>query len=1510
MAKTLNRSLVGGLTFGGMVVLAAAGFLLLANLPGRDPKVYEDEAKKHEGEKEWNKAGQAWARAYQRDPEHNPEYLISAARCALEEGDVGAVRSLIGQARIKDTQLRSATRMSAEIEFEMAKLFPSTPQWSKVLAEAQKLLSAEKDSALGHHALGQAYMNLQKEDATYREKGREELKRALELDPGNADIVEMLARDQWMAGIEKQQAGQKQEGEELERAATAMVAAAIEKVPAEKVSERSKLQRLMAFYNLIKGDFDKAITLLAAMIDKQTGKDAVDTQLMLGSIYLGSIYGNDRMDHAKAEACFKKAISLDPGDGRAYQGLSQLYKYRREKEADAAKRKELVEQEVELFKKGLASIPKTKHFREYADNFARVNFFVELCTIELDRASGAKDEAEKKAAIASAEDWAGQLKREVDPASTEARFLTASILNAKGEYVAATKEAEAADRSNEAARHVRLQALLAELYVRQSQWGAASKALKKAITLLPNSPVLRLRLGQVYLQMNEPAQALVELKPLEAGPLRDFMEKNETAIQFRAEAYRLLGQMDLSKDELKKLAKSDVAGDELSSIRLLMTEQRYNEAEARLKPIVTKDAGNDQAVRMLFRVYEATDRMADAKAMLESAMSRSPEGGKYRRLYTIILETEQNDDATLAFLKQEKDPYNRAISLADFFGRRDKLDEAITSLDEAEKIKPDSSEVVDRQMRLAAAKKDWERMARYVTRDGQLNADGTEGKIAQGRMAYAQGKYQDAVDLISAGLAKFPSNAFGWTYLGETYLAMKNRTSDAKQAISKALEVDPTNGFANRAMAQILMSEGNEKDAQKFVQAAARVIQDDKWLRQQMQVMSEKENPTTGIAAREKARRDNPNDIENLVFLARLYGDPKVAKYDKAAEIYREALKVSKNDLRLAREIARFFGREEVNRPQEGDQLLVDLMNTETEKARKAEVAVCLGQFYEVQKSLATADRYFRLAVSLDASKEVLNSAGEYYARTNRFRDSVEYYNRLIQMCTEPADAAMAQSTHSRIIALWLALGDLDNAKKEIDAFVVKYPDDAQGMIYTGAYHRIGGDIQKAKEAFDAHLERDSNNTVALWQRGQMYMLMGRWQAAVDDLRKAKTFSPDGFLYQHRIALADALIELGRGDEAIVELRSIIDQKPDQTAVAEALIDAYARIRPPRYTEAENVVFTYMRLYPKEYKWPMILGRLGERMQKWDKAVQGYEKAAELARDRQEVIAALFNAYKQANRPKAMTDYLSQMLSERQLEQAPYQLSGLGWAYQQIGEKEKAMDAFDRALTAAGEDFIAYTRVVGDMVSVLGISEALSRAQTRSQADPKNIEKQKAVIHLLQASGKNEEALAACKAVTDLATRDRDVVFARLAQGMLLQELGRADEARTHYEAVLKVDAKQPLALNNLAFLLADSLNKPAEALPYAQQAVKATPNDPGVLDTLGYVLSLNGRHGEALGALFRARDQDKKSVAILYHLGQTYERKGDKIEAQSWYERAKSLGQEQGDKRYLPKILKALGAA
>jgi tetratricopeptide (TPR) repeat protein len=104
----------------------------------------------------------------------------------------------------------------------------------------------------------------------------------------------------------------------------------------------------------------------------------------------------------------------------------------------------------------------------------------------------------------------------------------------------------------------------------------------------------------------------------------------------------------------------------------------------------------------------------------------------------------------------------------------------------------------------------------------------------------------------------------------------------------------------------------------------------------------------------------------------------------------------------------------------------------------------------------------------------------------------------------------------------------------------------------------------------------------------------------------------------------------------------------------------------------------------------------------------------------------------------------------------PLQLAGLGWAYYQSNRKDKALECYDRAMAAAGEDYLAYTRVIEEMLSVVGAKEATDRALERARSDPPNIDKQKAVVHLLQRQGKTDEALAACKKVQELAVRDLD----------------------------------------------------------------------------------------------------------------------------------------------------------
>ncbi|HKQ49535.1 MAG TPA: tetratricopeptide repeat protein [Phycisphaerae bacterium] len=1490
MAKKLNRNLVGLLTLAGMLLLAVTGFALLANLPGQDPKAYEIDAKKLEDEKQYDRAMLTYFRAFQRDPTKNPDYLVKAAKCAIEDGKIAPAREYLRLALQRNPQLMAALELTTDVEFEVARLFPSSPQWNRVLNEARKLVKLDAQSALAHHAMGVALLSLRSEDDRFEKEGEASLKKALELDPTNTKVVDVLAKQMWGSARELESEGRIEEAKSLDKARDAVVDSAIAKCSGASPQSLSELKQLQVLFTIIGEKVDEGMAMLESLAQAET--EQVDAHLLLGSLYNG-LFEKVKADPAKAKAVLTKALEINPKDGRIYQELSRTYKFQRQAEKDAAKRAAIEAEEIELYKRGLKEIPNSTNFRELKNKLSRIFFYKELVLHHVDEARNATGEAGKpkrEAALKSADEWLATLEKELDPDSVEARYLTAQIHNARGEYVEAIKAAEAAERIAGVRGHFDLEVLLGELYARQQQWGAARSALEKAIKMNPNAFPLQVRLAQIFLQQNLATQALAYLKPDEPGPRGDFLRQDPTARKLRMEAFRQLGQIDRAIQEGEQLTGDDV-NNEVVQAQLLVLNRKYDEAETKLKAILAKDPTQINANRVLLGLYRSADRLDDARAYVKTLLARDPDNRVFRRMELELIDEKDPakvDAQRLAFAQSEKDPFLRALAMFDYYANKDQFDEAAKHLNEAEQIRPEAPVIIDRQFRLALRDEDWARAETYAKKNAQLNLDGAEGKIAEGRLAMARKEYDRAIDLMRAGLQKFPTNSLGWTYLAEAYNAA-GRPSDAKSVLQEALKMDPTNGFANRAMADMLLKEGDDREAEKYLQQAAKDIPDDDWVRRQLQIVKEKENPRDGIASREKLRQENPKDTQNLILLARLYALPDVAQFDKAAEVYREAYALAP-EMGLAREMAGFYGREDVNRPSDGESLLSALMEKQDGKAQKAEVATYLGQFYELQKSLATADRHFRLAVSLDPSSATLVAAGEYYARTNRYRDSLEYYQRALK--TQDDGSADAQKTRSRIIALNLAIGDLEASRRGIDEFLQKYPEDPQGMVYEGAYHRVAGDVAQARKAFDAHLEKSPDNAVALWQRGQLFMLMGKWRQAIDDLAKAKTFSPNGFGYQHRTALAEALLESGQGDLAISELRSLLEESPDQQAVAEALVDIYSRIKPPRYSDAENLIYTYMRKFPRDYKWPMLLGRLGERSLDLEKAVQAYQKAAELSRYKADAVVALLRACKAANRPQVIVDYAAEKLSTRMLDTMPLALSTIAWAYSKTNQSDKAMETYDKALVSSGSDVAVYTRVVREMVETFGGDAALEREKKRAEGQPDNIERQKVLINLLQLGNNDKEALVVAQRIETLAAKDTDITFSMLAQGLLLQRLGQYEEARGKYESVIKREPDNVVALNNIAYLLTDELGKPAEAVPYAERANRLEPGNPEILDTLGWALAKTNRPGEAAGMLLRAIQVDANNVAALYHLGVVHLNKGELEDARNRLETAKAIAQ------------------
>ncbi|MCB9853961.1 MAG: tetratricopeptide repeat protein [Phycisphaerales bacterium] len=1528
MAKKLNKSLVGSLVVTLMVLLAAAGFVLVQNLPGSDPQLFVEEAKVLEKNGENVKAMRAYHRAYLKDDTKNPEYLVSAARCAIEAGEIGNARQFLSDALNNQPGYAPAHVQTLRLEMEIAKLFGGNIAWQRVLDAANTASNYPElqELAITNSAKGLALLTLSDTNPTYRDKGIEALHRASELDPTDVDTIRGLTRELWRNAKEKELKRNADDARTDMETAYAMVEAALKRAREDnKQKEIEEIEMIRAQLLLLDDKVDEA----RAALEKITEADMVDSAplIALAMLYTGRVSKDIERDLDKSETYLKRALELDPASGAAYLNLGNIYEMQMALSEDPETKDLFREKQRDLYEEGLKQIKQSDHFRELANRNARVELVKSLFLADIRDAATATKDDDKNKWLAKAEEWLDQMKEEVPANSQIALYLDAELLNARGEVIQATRQGEAAMKAGNQQANVPLLRLMADLYSRQNQLGRVQEMLEQAIAAAPRNPDpgVYLRMGQVLLQQNRPAEALKYLKPDGPEGLRVALAENRITNQLLIDAYSRLGQPELAKQISDRISEGNTLEDKLRRVYMITLEKDYARAETQARALLDENPDNTNVLQVLIHVLQSAGKMDEARSVVGDLVARYPDNRDFRRFEIALAPpSKERDDKLLNLIASIEDEQTRNFEYAAYYRNHEDPAKEREYLDLAEKADPANPGIIELQFSLALRQSDWDRAQQYVDKFAEHDFDGAGGKIAQGRLALARGQslrqaqdpgadrtLRESVELLRQGLDIYPSNSIAWTYLAQAYVILGD-IEQAKNELQRALEINPTNGHAARMRAQIAHDENDAPATRRYLAVAERAMPNDDWVLRMRQVIREQDNPVEGIPGRVKARQDNPDDVSNIVMLARLYKDPKVAEYEKAEEAYRDALTKSPDDLGLLREVANFLASEDVNLPQEGEALLTEKLRNTDDKATKAILAVSLAEFYAGLDRYNTADRYYRMAMSFDDSANILSLAADFYRKAKRYDDSIAALDKML--AKPELDRTHAQNAQSRKIAALLAMNELDRAKAEIDSYVAAYPEDDQGMIYIGAWHRVAGDIKKAEEAFNEHLAKDPDNAVALWQRGQLYVLQNKYQLAIQDLQRAKAVKPTAFNFQHRILLADALIEVGRFDDAINELNDILKDDPTQDRVAQALIDAYMRVRPAKYQEAEDLIYRYMRTNPRDYQWPMLLGQLGDISRDIRKRATGYLKAAELSQNQPDAVRELFAALRAGNDAQGIIDYASQKITPTALSRVPTGLSDLAWAYHQKGDSARCIESFKGALSSAGDNFITYNQIIQDMLTTLGPEGAMDEMKRAAESDPSNLLKRRAMVHLLWMNKRIPEAIEVCDGIQKEAVRDGDLLFAHLSKGMLLTATNEPLKAKEEYIEALKIDPNHPMVLNNLSYLLAETLEMPKEALSYAKQASRLQPNNADILDTYGWIQALNGMLGEAAGTLLRALDIDGKHPDVLLHLARVHAMRGECDDAKRRLEYLRddinkrinegiSPGDKQAAQAYLPKI-------
>jgi tetratricopeptide (TPR) repeat protein len=115
----------------------------------------------------------------------------------------------------------------------------------------------------------------------------------------------------------------------------------------------------------------------------------------------------------------------------------------------------------------------------------------------------------------------------------------------------------------------------------------------------------------------------------------------------------------------------------------------------------------------------------------------------------------------------------------------------------------------------------------------------------------------------------------------------------------------------------------------------------------------------------------------------------------------------------------------------------------------------------------------------------------------------------------------------------------------------------------------------------------------------------------------------------------------------------------------------------------------------------------------------------------------------------------------------------------------------------------------------------------------------------------------------------------RYSRAMLSEQLDDLDAMEKDLRTLLAADPNNATALNALGYTLADRTTRYAEALELVSRALELQPNEPAILDSMGWVLFRNGQYDESVVFLTRAY-AEFPDPEVAAHLGEVLWATGD----------------------------------
>jgi putative PEP-CTERM system TPR-repeat lipoprotein len=452
--------------------------------------------------------------------------------------------------------------------------------------------------------------------------------------------------------------------------------------------------------------------------------------------------------------------------------------------------------------------------------------------------------------------------------------------------------------------------------------------------------------------------------------------------------------------------------------------------------------------------------------------------------------------------------------------------------------------------------------------------------------------------------------------------------------------------------------------------------------------------------------------------------------------------------------------------------------------------------------------------------------------------------------------------TYNLKAAIYLGKRDVPNARKSLEhALELKY-DYAPALYNLVRLDLAEKKPDQARKRFDAVLAKDPKNEAALLGLADLLAATKAPRAEIGaTLEKAVALNPTSA--RARVALVNFHLQGADAKSALAAAQQAQAAFPDNPRILELL-----GLSQLAAGDSNSAIATFGKLEAVAPNSPAPLLRLaGAQLASKDisGAIQSLRKALEINPDLLPVRQQLAALYLQQSKPDAA-------LAEAKVVQKRHPEQPAGYVF------EGDVRAVQKQWAAAESAY----------------REALKRGKSTLVA---------ARLHsTLEVAGKRSEADAFARSWLKENPKDAGFHFYLADRGLRTKDYAAAAE---HNKAVLELQPKNVIALNNLAYAAAQL--KDPKAFEYAEQALALAPENPAVQDTLGWMLVEKGNLARGVDLLKKAAAAAPNAGEIRLHLAKALIKSGDKSGARHELEAVAKLDRQPAARAEAEKLLATL---